>query len=444
MNNRHLKKLNSLKKHSTSKLFHRRFKLPYLNISSTYNHYSKDVFKIMDEIYQELKVDSLICNFFAGKEVNYTERKPALHHRYRDLSKKDDVFDSISTSDFFFSLAKDNSYKNIFIFGIGGSYEGPKLLHEFTESRNNIFFITGPDKDEFLSLVKPRLKEKNLYVFVSKSFSTDELLLSYSWLPKNIIKSDVFAVTANRNKAIGLGFSKTNIVEFPESVGGRYSIWSQVSSPILLPNECKDFLKGAAGIDQNVKKKSNVKNALKSIVFHDIWSNNFHDKKNRVILSYNWKLRSLTAYLQQLEMESLGKPNNPESIFSFTGQTIYGGFGPIAQHSYFQLLHQGTSGTSADLIAGLSSHSALLNSQAEGQFKLLSGKIKFKKGMDATNSNIGTNFFLLKELDLTSLGALIAFWEYRVFITAAMLQINPFDQFGVNAGKTVARKILDK
>ena len=143
-------------------------------------------------------------------------------------------------------------------------------------------------------------------------------------------------------------------------------------------------------------------------------------------------------------MESLGKPNNPESIFSFTGQTIYGGFGPIAQHSYFQLLHQGTSGTSADFIAGLSSHSALLNSQAEGQFKLLSGKIKFKKGMDATNSNIGTNFFLLKELDLASLGALIAFWEYRVFITAAMLQINPFDQFGVNAGKTVARKILDK
>ena len=102
MNNRHLKKLNSLKKHSISKLFHKRFKLPYLNISSTYHHYSKDVFNIMDEIYQELKVDSLICDFFAGKEVNYTERKPALHHRYRDLSKKDDVFDSISASDFFF------------------------------------------------------------------------------------------------------------------------------------------------------------------------------------------------------------------------------------------------------------------------------------------------------------------------------------------------------
>jgi glucose-6-phosphate isomerase len=143
-------------------------------------------------------------------------------------------------------------------------------------------------------------------------------------------------------------------------------------------------------------------------------------------------------------MESLGKPNNSKSIFRYTGQTIYGGFGPTAQHSYFQLLHQGTSETSADFIASLSSHSALLNSQAEGQFKLLSGKIKFKKGMDAANSNIGGNFFLLDKLDLFSLGALIAFWEYRVFVTAAMLQINPFDQFGVNAGKRVARKILGK
>jgi glucose-6-phosphate isomerase len=270
------------------------------------------------------------------------------------------------------------------------------------------------------------------------------VLLSYSWLPKNIVKKNLFAITACKSRAIELGFFKQNVIDFPETVGGRYSIWSQVNSPVLLPNECRDFLKGAASIDDKVQKKSIVKNALKNIVFHDIWSHNFMNKKNRVILSYNWKLRSIANYLQQLEMESLGKPNNPESIFSYTGQTIYGGFGPKAQHSYFQLLHQGTSKTSADFIASLSSHSALLNSQAEGQFKLLSGKIKFIKGMDAANSNIGANFFLLDKLNLFSLGALIAFWEYRVFITAAMLQINPFDQFGVNAGKRVTRKILGK
>jgi len=444
MKNKYLKELKNLKKLPTPSLSHKSFKLPYLTISSTYQNYSKDVFQILDNIYQDLKIDVLISKLLDGKEVNFTEKKAALHHRYRDLSQKDNDFDSISASRFFLKKIKENSYKNIFIFGIGGSYEGPKLLHEFTETKNNLFFITGPDKDEFLSLVKPRLKEKNLYVFISKSFSTDEVLLSYSWLPKNIVKKNLFAITANKSKAIEFGFVEQNIIGFPESVGGRYSIWSQVNSPVLLPNECRNFLKGAASIDDNVQIKSTVKSALKNIVFNDIWSNNFMNKKNRVILAYNWKLRSVTNYLQQLEMESLGKPNNPKSIFGYTGQTIYGGFGPTAQHSYFQLLHQGTSETSADLISSRSIHSALLNSQAEGQFNLLTGKIKFKKGMDAANSNIGGNFFLLDKLNLFSLGALIAFWEYRVFVTAAMLQINPFDQFGVNAGKRVAKKILDK
>ena len=444
MKNRHTKELNSLKKLTSSSLFRKNFKLPYLTISSTYQNYSKEVFLVMNNIYQDLKIDAHISALLEGKDVNFTEKRAALHHRYRDLSQKNNDFDSISASNFFLKNIKENSYKNIFIFGIGGSYEGPKLLHEFTETKNNLFFITGPDKDEFLSLVKPRLKENNLYIFISKSFSTDEVLLCHSWLPKNIVKKNLFAITANKSRAINLGFFEQNIIDFPVTIGGRYSIWSQVSSPVLLPNECRDFLKGAASIDENVQKKSIVKNALKNIVFHDVWSSNFLNKKNRVILSYNWKLRSITNYLQQLEMESLGKPNNPESMFTNTGQTIYGGFGPKAEHSYFQLLHQGTSKTSADFIASLSSHSDQLSSQAEGQYKLLSGKIKLKKGVDAANSNIGANFFSLHNLDLFSLGALIAFWEYRVFITASMLQINPFDQFGVNAGKRIARKILDK
>ena len=204
----------------------------------------------MDNIYQELKIDSLISALLDGKEVNFTEKRAALHHRYRDLSQKNNDFDSISASKFFLKKIKENSYKNIFVFGIGGSYEGPKLLHEFTETKDNLFFITGPDKDEFLSLVKPRLKEKNLYVFISKSFSTDEVLLSHSWLPKNIVKKNLFAITANKSKAIELGFVEQNIIGFPESVGGRYSIWSQVNSPVLLPNECRNFLKGAASIDE--------------------------------------------------------------------------------------------------------------------------------------------------------------------------------------------------
>jgi glucose-6-phosphate isomerase len=182
--------------------------------------------------------------------------------------------------------------------------------------------------------------------------------------------------------------------------------------------------------------------ALKSTVFYDLWAHTFLKKSNRVVLSYNWPLRSLATYLQQLEMESLGKPAKTNSIFKKTGQTIYGGFGSTAQHSYFQLLHQGTTDTVADIVHAQTNHSKLLNAQAQGQAALLSGQIVFQQGQDATNSNIPVNFFQLEKLNLTSLGALIAFWEYRVFIAASMLGINPFDQFGVNAGKKVAQQIL--
>ena len=143
-------------------------------------------------------------------------------------------------------------------------------------------------------------------------------------------------------------------------------------------------------------------------------------------------------------MESLGKKAASKSIFQKTGQTIYGGFGSTAQHSYFQLLHQGTSNTVADVVHAKSIASKLLNAQAEGQAKFLAGKIKYSKGLDKTNSNIPVNFFALKNLSPESLGSLIALWEYRVFVTAAMLNINPFDQFGVNAGKKVAQRILIK
>jgi len=141
-------------------------------------------------------------------------------------------------------------------------------------------------------------------------------------------------------------------------------------------------------------------------------------------------------------MESLGKQSASNSIFQKTGQTIYGGFGSTAQHSYFQLLHQGTSNTVVDVVHAKSSSSKLLNAQAEGQTKLFAGKIKYKKGPDATNSNIPVNFFALNNLSPKTLGSLIAFWEYRVFVTAAMLNINAFDQFGVNAGKKVVQKII--
>ena len=429
-----------------AKLYCKDFELPNLKISTFYQNYSSYAKKVFLEIFSKQEVSEKLQELLAGKIVNHSEHRAALHHYYRNPKFRRAGFDLVHAVQTLEQKIAKRKYKNVFIFGIGGSFEGPKLLLEaLSIPKNlNIFFITGPDKDEFNNIVKPRLTEKNLYLFVSKSLTTDETLLTYSWLPKDLSKEHFVGITANPSKAAKLGFLDHNIFTFPETIGGRYSIWSPISAVALDKKSANAFLRGAKAIDDSIKSEGTAFKAIQEMIFYDLWSHNFLNKDSRVVLTYNWKLRSLTNYLQQLEMESLGKQPASNSIFQKTGQTIYGGFGSTAQHSYFQLLHQGTSNTVADVVHAKSPSSKLLNAQAEGQAMLLAGKIKYTKGPDATNSNIPLNFFALQNLSPQSLGSLIAFWEYRVFVTAAMLNINPFDQFGVNAGKKVAQRILTK
>ena len=142
-------------------------------------------------------------------------------------------------------------------------------------------------------------------------------------------------------------------------------------------------------------------------------------------------------------MESLGKRSNEKSEFKKTGQIIFGGYGPTAQHSYFQLLHQGTQSICADIIACDENVNSLARAQAIVQSGLLSnGDDQPKKESEKINGDVPTNLFLLKNSDAFSLGYLIASWEHRTYITASMLEINPFDQFGVNAGKIYTRQYL--
>ena len=244
----------------------------------------------------------------------------------------------------------------------------------------NYAFVSGPDKDEFNAIVKPLIGQKNLYIFASKSLSTDETLTCLKWLGKNRTDKNSIVITANSEGARVLGFAEPSIVPFPESVGGRYSIWSAISLTAAVENNFTGFLQGGGLADSLLSGGSTeakkYQKLIKTLAFSDIWFNNFCNKKNRVVLAYNWRLRSFTNYIQQLEMESLGKPSNSASIFRETGQTIFGGFGSTAQHSYFQQLHQGTSQCSADIIYSPKAQSPLSNAQAQGQAFLLSSSGK--------------------------------------------------------------------
>jgi len=426
-----------------------KFNSEYLNYQPCLKDFSSQHYKIFDDLANELDLDNSLLNLFDGHIVNKTENSPALHHQYRAV-KQSKNFSFKKITEPFIDRIKKSGFKNIISFGIGGSYEGPKLLQEFTakhSSKFNYFFISGPDKDEFNSVLKPLIGQKNFYIFSSKSLSTDETLLCLKWLGRERNHKNSIVITANSKKAIDIGFLENCIVPFPESVGGRYSIWSPISLIAGLENNFSLFLKGGAVADKmilgNSRQDKQYQKFIKILAFSDLWFSNFKNKKNRIVLSYNWKLRSLANYIQQLEMESLGKKSNPKSIFKETGQSIFGGFGSIAQHSYFQLLHQGTADFCTDIIYSTSKMSPLLSAQAQAQASLLSSNLNESSNLfEKTNSNSPVNIFHLNKLSLASLGFLLATWEHRVFVTACMLEINPFDQYGVAAGKVVTKKFL--
>lgn len=456
MNKKTVQQLNNaLKKSSKIPVSNKKFRFSYnseyLKYQSHLRDFSSEQFKLLDQLFNVLSIDGSIKNLFAGENINLSENRPALHHQFRStIPPREFNFKKICKP--FIEMIKKEQYQNIITFGIGGSYEGPKLLQEFLftiASNINYEFVSGPDKEEFNAIVKPLINKKNLYIFASKSLETDETLACLEWLGKNRNSKNSIVITSNLDRAESLGFSKDSIVPFPESVGGRYSIWSPISLTACIENNFLNFLKGGRHADSLLCGSSNesrkYQKFIKTLAFSDIWFNNFRNKKNRVVLTYNWKLRSFANYIQQLEMESLGKPPNPESIFKSTGQTIYGGFGSTAQHSYFQLLHQGTSNAAADIIFYPSKDSLLLEAQAKAQSDLLSGIRQVSVNpLEKTNSDIPANSFELKSDSLQTLGFLIASWEHRVFVVSRMLEINPFDQYGVKAGKIAAKQKLKK
>ena len=442
--------LKKLSKSSTSKRkLAFKFQSEFLNYQPYLKDFSSRHYKLFDELAFQLDLQGSVNDLFYGEIVNKTENRQALHHQYR-LNQKAPEFDFKKITKPFIQRIKKDGFKNIITFGIGGSYEGPKLLQEFTNKQSlklNYYFVSGPDMDEFNSKLKPLRGQKNFYIFSSKSLSTDETLLCLKWLGKERDSTNSIVITANSDKANALGFPENSIVPFPETVGGRYSIWSPISLSAALENNFSKFLEGGLSADKMMlgtsREDLKYKKFIKILAFSDLWFSNFKNKKNRVVLSYNWKLRSLANYIQQLEMESLGKQANPRSIFKQTGQSVFGGFGSTAQHSYFQLLHQGTAGFCTDIIYSDSSNSPLLSAQAQGQASLLSSNFNGSSNLlEQTNSNSPVNLFHLNKLSLEGLGFLLASWEHRVFVTACMLQINPFDQYGVVAGKLIAKKFI--
>ncbi len=420
-----------------------------VSFESYIDEFTSELYEEFDSKSHDLGLQSKIDNLFNGKKVNYTEDLAAWHPKYRD-EYNPSILDTPSNKNQIINLShlKDscNDAKNIITIGIGGSYEGPKMFLETIESANentNFVFITGSDASEFKTKTKKLNPKNTIFIVSSKSFKTDETISvlknAMSW-SEEIDK--FFAITANREEAEK--YNINNIIEFDQEIGGRYSIWSEISVLIhcLKKDDYDAFMAGGKQADSDLKSNDSYLKFVKNLAYSDIWLHNSKNVNSRSVLSYIWNLRSLPSYIQQLEMESLGKQPSKDSEFKKTGQIIFGGYGPTAQHSYFQLLHQGTQDICADIVASKEDKKNLAYAQAITQSKLLSQGAEDLNNQEKINANIPTNLFLFNRTSSHELGYLIATWEHRTYITASMLGINPFDQFGVSAGKIYTKKYL--
>ena len=425
------------------------FKNERVIYTSYVNEFTPDLYEKFDQNAKKIGLLSKIDDLFNGEKVNFTESLAAWHPKYRaeyNSNESNTPSNKMQQSQLFnfYDLCKDAL--NIVTIGIGGSFEGPKMLLENIESNhadNNFIFITGSDLSEFSLKTNKLRPEDTIFLVLSKSFETHETLSlleeAISW--SGDINKFV-AITANKEEA--KKFNIKCILEFDDQIGGRYSIWSEISVLIkwLSKESFDNFMAGGKQADNDLKDNENYLKFVKTLAYSDIWLHNYKNKNSRAILSYIWCWRSFPDYIQQLEMESLGKQPDINSKYKKTGQIIFGGYGPRAQHSYFQLLHQGTEDICVDIIANNKDKKSLAYAQAITQSKLLSQGAKNLKDHERINGNVPTNLFLINNSDSYDLGYLLATWEHRTFITASMLGINPFDQFGVSAGKIYTNRYL--
>jgi glucose-6-phosphate isomerase len=265
----------------------------------------------------------------------------------------------------------------------------------------------------------------------------------------------VVALTAAPEKAIEWGVDESRILPFSVSVGGRYSLWCSIGFPFAAGlgwEAYEELLEGAAAMDRHFRTAPLTENAPVLAAFVDLHYAQLRQCETRAVFSYDERMRLLPDYLQQLEMESNGKSATAEgsALGCNSAPVTWGGVGTDAQHAVFQLLHQGTHLIPVEFIASImpghdldpAHHETLLvNCFAQGA-ALMQGRVSEDAARQYPGDRPSTTI-LLDDVTPATLGALIAFYEHRTFANAVLLSINPFDQFGVELGKDIAKGISD-
>lgn len=442
------------------------------------NRINDETLKNLTALFDQCDVAGWRKRMFSGEKINSSEDRAVQHVALRDLENTNSSITKkqhavLLLIEAFVEKVDQSNITDVVNIGIGGSDLGPLFvsdaLQEFSKPNIKVHFVANIDAQDINSVLKNLNPESTLFIVTSKSFGTQETLTNAktarAWLSKNTAlknENHFVAVTANVDKAHKFGIAEENIFPMWDEIGGRYSLWSAVGLSIALSvgvDAFKKLLNGAHAMDEHFLNAPTNKNIPVLMALLDIWNQHFLNINTLAILPYDVRLNYFPAYLQQLMMESNGKSVDREgNALDFPSSPIvFGDVGTNAQHSFFQLLHQGTQDASCDFIGVVKpahdnqqQHDMLLANMIAQTQALMQGQTLQEVGVQdfaehkVFLGNRISNTIFLKELNPYSLGMLIAMYEHRTFVQGVLLNINSFDQMGVELGKRLADNLLDK
>lgn len=423
---------------------------------------------------------------FNGDMVNLSECRPALHTALRSDKPPKVVEPLIARQlermkQFVDEANKRNRYSNVVHLGIGGSDWGPRMVwHSLcgVSNRRTLRFAANIDAHAIAAALDGLDPHDTLIIVASKSFTTTETMTNaqeaIKWLRESGIKrplDQVVALTANPQAALTFGVAPERVFEFWDWVGGRYSIWSTIGLPIALGLGWKAFeelLNGALEMDRHFQSAPIEQNAPVQLALNMVANTSVLGFSSEVICPYDARLTDFVPWLQQLQMESLGKAvdqqGNPIDVS--VSPAVWGMPGTDSQHTFFQWLHQSQRGAPVDFIFCLEPEHHLLHhhrqllanclAQRAALWRGKSAQTSFdelKQGHDADRATWlaqhcvhpggrPSTLIVLPRLDAHGLGALLALYEHKVFVAGLIWGLNPFDQWGVEFGKRLARELM--
>ena len=461
------------------------------------NRITRESLDFLMNLADEVQLPAAINDMFAGKKINVTEGRAALHTALRAPKSSRIELDGVDVvpqvhavldqMEAFSQTIRSGQWqgftgkpiRNVINIGIGGSDLGPMMaceaLRAYSQRNLNIQFVSNVDGSDFAEAVQGLHADETLFIVCSKTFSTDETLTNArtarSWLLKQLVDKDAIAkhfvaVSTNTEGVQAFGIDAQNMFGFWDWVGGRYSLCSSVGLAVMVSIGATNFramLGGFHAMDEHFRTAPLTQNMPVLMALLGIWYNNFFAAETHAILPYDNYLKHFPAYFQQADMESNGKyiDKSGAEVAVQTGPIVWGQAGTNGQHAFYQLLHQGTKLVPADFIGFAQSHNPtcdhhdklMANFFAQTQALAFgkSSQTVADQGVEAAliphrtfTGNRPTNTLMAEKLTPFVLGQLIALYEHKIFAQGVIWNVFSFDQWGVELGKSLAIEILQQ